>query len=417
MFDAAQNPPPLNKPHRADLIRKGRALRFAMVVILGWGVLRGAYLLTGIGAPDMTVSPLLPVPDAFRAKPESAPDISQLGAMPAPAAASGDMRAFVPLAFAPGYHPQRMVMVHAPQQDQASPFFAAALSQPDLLVRGGAGGWPSRSERAMAFAAYQDHMAALGKATQLARFTPAAGGMGLSKLLSIKPEADFIPAPRLQKRFTLDAWALLRFGVNDAASPSLAPTGQLGGSQGGMRLAYVLDDKGSLSAFARVSRPLRGPGGSEAAVGLSAKPFANVPLQVAVERRIALEAGGRDAMAAYVAGGTGPDVIGKGPAKGLEVETYGQAGIVGMKRRDGFVDAMVRLAQPVPLNETRKMTVGAAIWGGAQPGVSRIDIGPQIQLRGREKDLRYRLSVDWRERVAGDARPGSGVAITLVAGF
>jgi hypothetical protein len=61
--------------------------------------------------------------------------------------------------------------------------------------------------------------------------------------------------------------------------------------------------------------------------------------------------------------------------------------------------------------------VGAALSGGAQPGISRLDIGPEIQVRLPLPQGGARLSVEWRERVAGDALPGSGLAITLGADF
>jgi hypothetical protein len=399
-------------------VQIGRALRFAAIIILGWGAVRGAYIATNISAPALPVSPMLPVPDVFRPEPQSVPDLGMADTMPLQIAET-EVAYDHPADAAPSSLPQfdQQMIAILDNVQQASPFYVNLSAPSNISISGGTGGWPTRADRMMAYTAYQDHMAAMGKVTQLARFVPAASAPGAAKLLSIKPETDFTPAPRQHKRFTLDSWALVRFADRRATLPSLAPSGQLGGSQGGLRLAYALDDAGSLAAFARMSRPLRGSGGSEAAIGISAKPFAKIALQFAVERRIALEKGGRDAIAAYVSGGTGPDVISKGPAKGLEVESYGQAGIVGTKKQDGFADGMVRLAAPIQIDDRNKLALGAAAWGGAQPGVSRMDIGPQLQLRGTEKDMRYRLSVDWRERVAGSARPGSGVAITLVAGF
>jgi hypothetical protein len=63
------------------------------------------------------------------------------------------------------------------------------------------------------------------------------------------------------------------------------------------------------------------------------------------------------------------------------------------------------------------MSLGVALSGGAQPGVSRLDIGPQLQIRLPLPQGGARLSVEWRERIAGDAKPGSGLAITLAADF
>ena len=59
------------------------------------------------------------------------------------------------------------------------------------------------------------------------------------------------------------------------------------------------------------------------------------------------------------------------------------------------------------------LSVGAGLWGGAQPGVSRIDIGPQIVARIAVAETSLRVSAEWRQRVAGDAAPASGPSVTV----
>ncbi|HET6535129.1 MAG TPA: hypothetical protein VFG41_03010, partial [Sphingomicrobium sp.] len=59
-------------------------------------------------------------------------------------------------------------------------------------------------------------------------------------------------------------------------------------------------------------------------------------------------------------------------------------------------------------------SAGFGVWGGAQPGLYRVDAGPRISMRVRKN---IRVDFDWRQRLAGNAAPGSGPAITLAADF
>lgn len=64
-----------------------------------------------------------------------------------------------------------------------------------------------------------------------------------------------------------------------------------------------------------------------------------------------------------------------------------------------------------------RLSVGAAAWGGAQVDAQRIDLGPTMRLDLTVGDMPARLSVDWHERVGGEAGPDSGLAATLSARF
>ena len=97
---------------------------------------------------------------------------------------------------------------------------------------------------------------------------------------------------------------------------------------------------------------------------------------------------------------------------GLRLDAYAQAGIVGLKERDAFVDAAVRLSAPVGPIE-----LGGGAWGAAQPGASRLDAGPSLSYRLPVAGTHLRLQADWRLRVTGDAAPGPGPALTLAADF
>jgi hypothetical protein len=95
----------------------------------------------------------------------------------------------------------------------------------------------------------------------------------------------------------------------------------------------------------------------------------------------------------------------------LTLDAYAQAGVVGLRSRDAFFDGSVRLS--VPLG---RFELGAGAWAAAQPGVERFDIGPTVSMR-LPAIRNTRLRADWRFRVAGDAAPASGPAVTLATDF
>lgn len=230
--------------------------------------------------------------------------------------------------------------------------------------------------------------------------TPLAAPLSIS--LSPNAPAD---------RWHGSAWALWR-GAG-ATGRDIASVGRLGGSQAGIRVDYDLTPKAAFRtiAYARATRALARPAAPEAAIGIAFQPARSIPVSVAAERRVALGAGGRNANAVMVVGGFGPAPVGDGP---LLAEAYAQAGMVGFNRRDAFIDGKLSLLSPVAGSPIR---IGGAMSGGAQPGVERIDIGPEIQFRLPLPQIATRISVEWRERIAGRAAPASGLAVTLAADF
>jgi hypothetical protein len=192
----------------------------------------------------------------------------------------------------------------------------------------------------------------------------------------------------------------------------LSPNGQLGASQYGFRIQRQLVEgfkSVSVSANARISAPLRQPTGKEAGIGLAVRRSGKVPVEMIVERRIGLDQGGRDAFAGLVAAGVDDIPVGGG----IEVSGYAQAGFVGLRRRAGFVDGSLRIEHEAGAARGARFRLGVGAWGAAQPGVSRIDLGPSISARFRLGKANLRMAGEWRSRVAGRARPGSGPALTL----
>ena len=215
--------------------------------------------------------------------------------------------------------------------------------------------------------------------------------------------------PILQSRWSASAWAFVRRG----RGRSLAAGGTLGGSQIGGRVAYRLnrDVDRPVALSLRIYAPTGNPAGAEAAVGLAWKPFEALPVTLLAERRRALGGDGRSAFSLTAYGGISkPRVLGP-----VALDAYAQAGVVGVRSRDAFVDGAVRLT--VPLDEEERVSLGVGSWGAAQPGVWRIDAGPHLSARLPLKPVHARLAAEWRFRVAGDASPASGPALTLSADF
>jgi hypothetical protein len=213
--------------------------------------------------------------------------------------------------------------------------------------------------------------------------------------------------PRLEaSRWSGSAWLLAR---REPGEPALAAGGTLGGSQAGARILYRVnrDPARPLALSARVYLPLHRPNGAEAAAGIDWQPAARLPVHLLVERRQALGEEGRSAFALTLYGG-----ISRPLPHGGRVDAYGQAGVVGVRGRDLFVDGSVRATAPVGPVE-----IGGAAWGAAQPGAARLDAGPELSVRVHAGPATLRVSADWRFRVAGDAVPDSGPALTLAADF
>ncbi|MEA3030428.1 MAG: hypothetical protein QOG13_1753 [Sphingomonadales bacterium] len=209
------------------------------------------------------------------------------------------------------------------------------------------------------------------------------------------------PAPSA-RRWSASAWLLVR---PEPGGSSLAPGGTLGGSQAGARLRYRVG--GGLALSGRAYAPLRRAGGAEVALGLDWQPLAALPLNLLAERRQAIGRRGRSAFSITLHGGASRTLAGA-----LKLDAYVQAGLVGLRSRDAFVDGAARVGWPLgPLE------VGAGAWGAAQPGAARLDAGPVLSYRLPTARANLRLEASWRLRVAGDAQPGSGPALIVATDF
>jgi hypothetical protein len=218
--------------------------------------------------------------------------------------------------------------------------------------------------------------------------------------------APVLPLQARLDRLQLTSWALLRnqeTGV--AGSRSLASGGQLGASQAGARLVYNINRLLALSA--RMSSEV-GRRGGEIAAGVRVHPLVGLPVWLTAERRqrIGRFGGGRSDFALFAEGG----VYGRPLPWRFSLDSYIQGGVVGVKSRDLFVDGALTVTRPV----YRNFSLGFGLWGGAQPGLSRLDAGPRLTMEVRRN---LKVHADWRQKLVGNARPGSGPALTLAGDF
>ena len=230
---------------------------------------------------------------------------------------------------------------------------------------------------------------------------PAAGGAAQARQRS--------------SRWSGDAWLAWRPGSR-APGPVGLVTPIYGASQAGAVLRYDLapGSRSRPSAYIRAVGALEGRREGDLAAGLAARPLAGLPVTAHGELRLSRR--GRTTIvrpAAFLSGGVEAAPL----AAGVTARGYAQAGYVGGRNATLFADGSLIAEKPLVRERNSVLTAGAGAWGGAQRGAARLDLGPTASLRFRLGETSARLSADYRLRVAGNAEPASGAALTLSAGF
>lgn len=351
---------------------RGRPVRFVALLLGGWTSVRITLLVAGQTGPVVPSGPML----------AAAPPQAEIHRRLRP------MAAVRRSAFVAGASPSPLVVpLRSPIQSGRAGWSAGTA---DLLLQG-----------ALAFVSTPRSGLALGS------YAPGAGfAEAEQQLPSSRARADTID------RWHGTAWILWR--PEGPATATLAP--RLGGSQAGARVDYALAP-GAL-VYGRVTGALERPVATEAAAGVALRPAPSLPVSIGIERRQALSAGARSDFAALVAGGVDSQHL----ARGLWINGYAQAGVVGTRARDGFIDGRLgveRLVGPSDptVGGSGRAAIGASLWGGAQPGADRLDIGPRARLDMTVAGMSLRVGAEWRERIAGRARPSSGFALVAGADF
>lgn len=337
---------------------RGRPLRFLAMVALGWIVLRLILLWPAGGDLADAVRATFPLPVTARS--ETAPVPAQ--PMPRPAAQTH-------MAGLPHPAPDRAAV-----PPPGSPSTFALLG----LISFG----PAEPHEAMPAPPPSDRPVTLAR-------IPAPPA-----LLARSESGDLWQA---------SAWLVTRRGAGPGGA-------MLGGDQAGVRLARSLDRHGRLLAYARASAAL-GATGREVALGVEWRPW-RAPLRFMAEQRVALD-GGRSGPALGLV--TGVDRVDL-PFH-FALEAYGQAGMVLRDDLSGYADGAVRVTRDVARTGAVRIALGAGAWGAVQQDAARFDVGPSAVTTLPVAGGTWRLALDWRARVAGDARPGSGPALSLGADF
>jgi hypothetical protein len=208
-------------------------------------------------------------------------------------------------------------------------------------------------------------------------------------------------------------WTLWRDGPSQGA---LATNGQIGGSQSGVRARLPIANVGErtlLNLSSRLSLPLADSRGAEASLGASLAISGKIPIEFIVERRIPIDNSAKQSWSLTAVSGINAVQL----PQNLQIDGYLQTGIVGAQKRRPFVGGNIVVSRAADLNRPDRMRLGIGLWGDAQSGLSRIDVGPEISFNTKSAGLPMRISAQWRFRVAGHANPSSGPAVVIGGDF
>ena len=238
--------------------------------------------------------------------------------------------------------------------------------------------------------------------------------------LDAEPKAEQAPAWKkelkaLRKRWSGEAYTLLR----DSGTVGLGINPVLGGGQSSASIAYtpIPLAKRPVYAVVRTTTANTGGFGASSAGAASSQIAAGVRWQafpwasVSAERLFAVQHSGRSAWTVRLAGGAARRV---GP---VLADAYAEAGVVGFRHGDPFASLQGRAVVPFAVSAFR-VEPGFALWSGIQSAgttVDRVDLGPTLAVAWDRWHVR--ASADYRFKVAGNAQPGSGPAVTVAGAF
>ena len=186
-----------------------------------------------------------------------------------------------------------------------------------------------------------------------------------------------------------------------------------GGSQAGARLSYRLshDNQKYVGLYARASTAIAAPGQEELAIGITLQPLNTKEISVNIEHRERKD--GQSSNSAFLVYNPNPKPI----AINTRLETYIAAGYVSGGKEQYFADGYAAIQKTALEARDGNLSVGGGIWAATQKNVSRVDIGPSANINLHIGGMPSRIAIDWRQRIAGNAAPGSGLALTFSTGF
>lgn len=225
-----------------------------------------------------------------------------------------------------------------------------------------------------------------------------------------------VPTHALRQRRPFDVYAY-SFWRSGNAPAGILGNGQYGGSQSAFILNVPLfrfranPDIARLALTGRYAFAHDNAREQEWAAGVRWRPAVHVPVNIIAERRFRHDR--PDAFALFVAGGQSNVAL---PLK-FRLDSYGQAGVVSGSSGGAFADLVMQARRPVAIHGPAKLSAGVGAWAGGQDNVMRLDLGPSIAADMPIAGAQFRLEANWRFRVAGDADPGNGPAVTLSTSF
>lgn len=267
-----------------------------------------------------------------------------------------------------------------------------------------------------------------GQPTQVGAFGNNAikGGYELSPSLAITsvasasqsmPSNGPVGAISPQRRRLIAESYAYSFWRNGNSDGGLAEGGQYGGGQSGFVTTFELQPYDRRNAPQRFALLVRATIAHdeikerEVGFGVRWRPVKALPVSITAERRLRHDRA--DAFALYAAGGVNAVDL----PLAFKLEGFAQTGVVGGKDGGAFFDGFVRADRDVARSEHMSLHLGAGSWAGGQRGAARVDVGPSIRSDIDILQTPIRITADWRFRIAGDARPGNGLALTLSTGF
>jgi hypothetical protein len=222
-------------------------------------------------------------------------------------------------------------------------------------------------------------------------------------------------APNTESRgskLSIYGYSFWRKGAG-GSSVAAATAAQYGGSQSGVIATYRLSGANASGLFAMLRTAIT-PGKyaeQEVAAGLRWRPVNSVPVTLTAERRVRRD--GQDQFALYAAGSADSAPL----AGGFSASGYAQAGVIPGRRTDLFFDAGMRADRPVIDLAGIDLAAGIGAWAGGQRGAARLDAGPAVRSNFDIAGVKLQITADWRFKIAGNASPGSGPAVTISTGF
>ncbi|WP_448581454.1 hypothetical protein [Thermaurantiacus sp.] len=443
--------------------RSGQALRLYQIVgilALGWAAGRLPDLLADRDAEEARLRTLLGVRDAAGPAVGGAPvaagtvanaitpqDVAAIASEVASQVAAETVGRLVAAGWGPGGQPRQVAhgrataapetvvrIVHesgrpAAARDSDTAWSLAPMGAPPPSPAPAAPPATAAAEPAKAPAAAREREEAFRLASSGYEALRAGDRRGAAERLAgavaLDPEAPQASAwaadlKALRRRLSLGFYALARDG---AQGDAVAAAPVLGSSQTGAHIGWTLDPlaKQRITAFARVATgsDARGqidPETTEAAIGIRVDPFPRLPVHAAIERRFGLGQFGRDDWSARIAGGTSVKI--KVRSRPVDLSVYGEGGLIGFEETDFYAGAEGKATTPLITLDRFRLEAGAGAWAGGQQGFitsHRFDLGPLLRMGFGNAPVAAQL--DYRVKVAGNAEPGSGLALTIISDF